>query len=62
MPEQQLSRAKLKIVQAYETVRQVQGDGTMVKQVVNFLGLKLDLHGDNSWVRRVLKEYKSTMR
>lgn len=53
------SRAKRRIIEAYEIVSQVHGNGTDVQRVVNHLRLKLDQNGGHSWVRRVLKEYKS---
>ena len=60
MSESDSSSAKKRIIDAYNTVRQTYGDGTMVKQVARFLGRKVDQNGGNSWIRRVIKEYEKS--
>lgn len=55
-----VSRAAQEIIQAYVTVRQVAGEGTMVQRVAKHLGRKLDENKGHSQIRRVITEYKKT--
>lgn len=50
--------AQREIVDAYNTVRQVGGQGTIVQRVAQFLGRKLDVHGDHSQIRRAINDYQ----
>lgn len=59
MTDKPPSAARREIIQAYEYVRQVGGEGTIVQKVAYFLGRKLDQHGDHSHIRRVINEHRS---
>ena len=56
-----LSAARREIIAAYEVVRQAPKEGSIVRQVCSFLGRKLDGNKNNTFVRTVINEYKSTL-
>lgn len=62
MTQKRYSEARKQIVHAYELVRQTGGDGTIVQRVAQFLGRKLDEHGDHSHIRRTIQEHRSSQR
>lgn len=62
MSPQRHSEARKQIVHAYELVRQTGGEGTIVQRVAQFLGRKLDEHGDHSQIRRTIQEHQRGMR
>ena len=53
-----MNAARREVLYAYETVRQVGGDGTIVQRVAKFLGRPLNQNKDNTYIRKVIKEHQ----
>lgn len=50
------------VIKAYEIVRQVGGNGTLVQRVAHFLNRKVDKNGGNSYIRRTIVQYQQSKR
>lgn len=62
MSESRLSAARREIIHAYNIVRQVSGEGTIVQRTTIFLQRPLDKKNNNSFVRKVIKEYQKSVK
>lgn len=60
MPVAKFTRKAQEIIKAYETVRQVGGEGTIVQRVAKFLGRPVDSNGGHSQIRRTILRYQQS--
>jgi len=57
MPKTRISSARREIIAAFTVIRQIPGEGTIVQRIVKMTGRPLDKNRDNSFVRKVIREY-----
>lgn len=58
-----LSAARREIIEAYEIIRQVGGEGNIAQRIAKHLGRTItESTQSNSWIREVIREYREDMR